>query len=92
MRLIETNLNEYELTDDELLRGSILSQEQIAIYRNEISRLTRMYMSIKHDMSNPLPTIAEQIALSGQISIYEALISTHMTVVSDVNSSNNSGV
>ena len=90
MQIIETNLTCYELSDSEQLRGALLIPEQIAAYRNEILRLTQIYIAIRHDLANPLATIAEQIALQAQLGIYNSLIATHFSVMADsVNTSDN---
>ena len=81
MQIIETNLTCYDLSEGEQIRGALLIPEQIAVYRNEILRLTQMYISIRHDLANPLAAIAEQIALQAQIGVYNALVSTHFAMV-----------
>ena len=85
MKQKDSNLIEYELTDEEILRGSVLTSLQIAIYRNEIARLTKMYITIKYDVLNPLVTMREQIAFQSQIAIYESLIDAHTSAVDLIN-------
>ena len=90
MKPLDSNLTEYSLTEDEILKGAILNVEQIATYRNEIVRLTRMCTSIRHNASDPMPVILEQVALQAQIAVYETLINTHFTIVNDINNQQNS--
>lgn len=73
MQIKINQFTEFDLSDDEIISGSILSTEQKALLQNDLADLAMRRANIKYDIANPGPSLLEDAALVGQINFIQYL-------------------
>lgn len=59
----------YSLTEEETIRGSLLTVDQKHILQNELSQIAEQLLALTFDPQNPIDFAQQHSYLSGQMSI-----------------------
>lgn len=73
---IDSSLSKWELSAEEILRGSILHQEQKLWLQNERANICEQLLTLKIDPLNPMQIALEQAHLQGQLDFCTYLFNT----------------
>ncbi len=64
----------YELTEEEFLRGSVLSSEQLRVVQNDLVRAAEQRLNIVLDPKNIVAFAQQEASLQGQIAALRYII------------------
>ena len=85
MKISQHSLFTYwELSDEEVTSGSILSAEQYALIQNDISELAHRQVALKFEPTNPVKFAQEQADLAGEIVALKNILMRSDKVVSEL--------
>jgi len=74
MKELTTRFTSYELTDEETLRGSVLSLEQKWYIQNKLAEAANEKSALKLDPNDVLPYAQQEAFLAGQVELCEFLL------------------
>lgn len=66
---IPNSFSSYELSEAEVLQGSILNPAQKLVVQNELSMVSQQILDLRLDPLNPMSHVQEDSYLKGQMSI-----------------------
>jgi hypothetical protein len=64
----------YDLTDSEVLQGSILNDLQIQVIQNEMSQVAEQILQLSYDPLNPQKFVQDDSFLKGQLSVLRIML------------------
>jgi hypothetical protein len=75
MGLRSTNsFTSYDLTDSEVLQGSILNDLQIQVIQNEMAQVAEQILQLAYDPLNPQKFVQDDSFLKGQLSVLRVML------------------
>lgn len=91
---ITNNFQQYSLTEDEELKGAILTELNVQVIQNKLALAMLERASLSYDPSQPISVFVQQeAALMGEISAYTNILDNHKEVIAgltagDINTDN----
>ena len=85
--LRETRFTAWDLSEQELREGAMLSDLAVKRIQNMQSQAAEKVLNLRVDPANPGSFAVEQAYLSGQVHLAQALIDDHRETLVQVNSS-----
>jgi hypothetical protein len=73
-RPINNSFTSFDLTDSEILQGSILSVNQKQVIQNELSQVAEQILALEFDPINPLKFTQDDSFLKGQMSVLRVML------------------
>lgn len=75
-KILETSFTAYDLTDEEVLRGSILNTLQLQVLQNHLSIAAEEKISLEYDPSNTEVFLQQEAYLKSKIDLLTYLKDT----------------
>jgi hypothetical protein len=72
--LLSNSFSSYELSQRELLAGSVLNGDQISVLQNELSQIAESRLNLDFTPDNPLKFAQDEAFLKGQMSIIRVML------------------
>lgn len=76
-KLVINRFAQVELTPEELLRGSIFTQEQLWVLQNLLASDAVSKSALELDPEHPLPYIQDEASYKGRIDLLEFMLESH---------------
>jgi hypothetical protein len=73
-RVVTNMFTTYDLSDNDLLQGQVLSELQEACLQNELAALAEEKLNLKYDTVNTLTYLQREAELQGQIGLVTYLV------------------
>jgi len=73
-KITQGTFSHYELSRREVLAGSILTADQVALLQNELSQIAESRLNMDFDPTNPLKFAQDEAFLKGQMSIIRVML------------------
>lgn len=73
-----TSLTRWDLTEQEIINGTILSQEHKYVIQNLIADATEEKLNLTFDPANPMNFMQREAELTGQIGILKVLLDSSL--------------
>lgn len=83
-----TNFTAYNLTEHEILEGSLLNYSQRCTFQNELANVSTQLSELTIDVTNPMEAVQQQAFLRGQQKLLQHFLETDKRAQEAINALN----